>query len=196
MRHATMLVAILAFVPLASGCSSRAAVRQEPLPEPGARVLVWHVIDHDAGTRPAPDEGNLIRLTADSIVLTVGKSESQRAVPLTSVSSLKVWRHRSSVGQRAGLGTAVGLGLGALVGYTMGEDCPSSSSWRDGICIGRETTTLILGMGGAIVGLLAGIVVGVADNGGEWEGVRLDPLRVSLGPQRDGRFGLGASVRF
>ena len=196
MRRATILVAILAFVPLASGCSSRTAVRQQPLPEPGALVRAWYVFDSETGRRRESDEGTLIGLTSDSIVLTFGESENQRAVPLTSVSSVEVWRPNSSVGQSAGIGTLIGLGLGAVIGYSSGEDCPSSSSWRDGICIGRETTTLILGMGGAIVGLLAGIVVGVADNGGEWEGVRLDPLRVSLGPQRDGRFGLGASVRF
>ncbi len=100
MRHATILVALLTFVPLASGCSSRAAVRQQPLPEPGALVRVWYGFDSETGRRRESDEGTLIRLTADSIVLTVGESENQRAVPLTSVSSVEVWRPNSSVGQR------------------------------------------------------------------------------------------------
>ena len=152
MRRATILVAILAFVPLASGCSSRAAVRQQPLPEPGALVRAWYVFDSETGRRRESDEGTLIGLTSDSIVLTFGESENQRAVPLTSVSSVEVWRPNSSVGQRAIQGTLVGLVLGALTGYAVGEDCIGS-------CDETELAVVILGVGGAVVGLLAGVVV-------------------------------------
>ena len=185
-----MLVAILAFVPLASGCSSRAAVRQQPLPEPGALVRAWYVFDSETGRRRESDEGTLIGLTSDSIVLTFGELESQRAVPLTSVSSVEVWRPNSSVGQRAIQGTLVGLVLGAVIGYAASlEDCTD-------FCLETELVVVILGVGGAVVGLLAGVVIGATESGGEWEGVGLDRLRMSLGPQRNGRFGFGASVRF
>jgi hypothetical protein len=48
------------------------------------------------------------------------------------------------------------------------------------------------GLGGALIGAL----IGSASKTDRWQEVPLDRLRVSLGPQRDGRFGLGASVRF
>ena len=79
--------------------------------------------------------------------------------------------------------------LGALTGYAVGEDCIGS-------CDETELAVVILGVGGAVVGLLAGVVVGATEGGGEWEGIGLDRLRMSLGPQRDRRIGLGLSVRF
>ena len=38
--------------------------------------------------------------------------------------------------------------------------------------------------------------LGASTKTDRWREVPLDRVRVSLGPQRDGRFGLGASVRF
>ncbi len=51
---------------------------------------------------------------------------------------------------------------------------------------------------GVVVGALGGAVVGavVGHQDLRWTEVPLDRLHVSLGPQRDGRFGFGASVRF
>jgi hypothetical protein len=46
--------------------------------------------------------------------------------------------------------------------------------------------------GGAAVGL----VVGAFTKTDRWEEVPLDRLRVSIVPQRDGRFALGVSVSF
>jgi hypothetical protein len=44
--------------------------------------------------------------------------------------------------------------------------------------------------------LLGVIIGGFIWKTDRWEEVPLDRLRVSFGPQRDGRFGFGASVRF
>jgi len=41
-----------------------------------------------------------------------------------------------------------------------------------------------------------GAVIGALIKTDRWEEVPLDALRVSFVPQRDGRFGLGMSVRF
>ena len=61
---------------------------------------------------------------------------------------------------------------------------------------GREETAMlgaaIFGFGGVVFGAL----IGASSQTDRWEEVPLDRVRVSLGPQRDGRFGFGASVRF
>ena len=41
-----------------------------------------------------------------------------------------------------------------------------------------------------------GAITGALIKTDHWEDVPLDRVRVSFGPQRDGRFALGASVRF
>ena len=180
MRGSPLLVAVLVFMPLTSGCvrpggpTPMPAVRQQPLPEPGALVRVWYVLDSETGRRRVRDEGTLVRLTADTIVVTVGELENALAAPLASVSTLEVWQHKSRVGQGAGIGMLVGLGLGAVVGYAAGGDSCSSSGF---ICFRRESTAAVGALGGLVVGLLAGVVIGAADSGSEWEEVGLDRLR-------------------
>ncbi len=49
---------------------------------------------------------------------------------------------------------------------------------------------------GLIHELRAGLAVGAVIMTDRWQEVPLDRLRVNLGPQRDGRFGLGLLVRF
>ncbi len=53
---------------------------------------------------------------------------------------------------------------------------------------------------GGVIGGLGGLVtrafIGLEIQTDRWVDVPLDRLRVSVGPQRDGRYGLGASVRF
>lgn len=51
---------------------------------------------------------------------------------------------------------------------------------------------VIFGAAGALLGALIGATMKTE----RWVSVPLDELRVSFGPQRDGRFGFGASVRF
>ncbi len=179
MRGSPLLVAVLVFMSQTSGCvrpggqTPIPAVRQQPLPEPGALVRVWYVFDSETGRRRVRDEGTLVRLTADTIVVTVGELENALAVPLASVSTLEIWQHKSRVGQGARIGMLVGLGLGAVIGYAAGED-----SCRSGfICTRRETTAAVGAIGGLVVGLLAGVVIGAADSGSEWEEVGLDRLR-------------------
>jgi hypothetical protein len=56
------------------------------------------------------------------------------------------------------------------------------------------------GAGAAMIGLMGGALIGASVGTfirtDKWGEVPLDQLRVSLAPQRDGRFGLGLSVAF
>ena len=143
MRHATILVAILAFVPLAS---ATAQVR------PGARV---------------------VQINGDTL-----------SVPVDLVTRLDVsWGRKTNTGTNARIGFLLGGLAGAVIGYASYEECVPQG-WFS--CIGPDFGPEVVGLGGLVVGAIIG---------GSPE-VRLDRLRVSFGLQRDGGFGLGASVRF
>ncbi len=59
-----------------------------------------------------------------------------------------------------------------------------------------EDTALLAALLGGGLGAGVGFLVGNFVMVDSWVDVPLERLRVSLGPQRDGRFGFGASVRF
>ncbi len=110
-------------------------------------------------------------------------------VALMNVTRLDVYMGRKA---QAGAGAVVG-GLVVVVplaimaaalcnGASFG--CPTAGEAAKALLIG--------GAAGAFVGAL----IGAATNTDRWEEVPLDQLRVSFGPQPDGRIALGLSVRF
>ena len=150
MRHATILVAILAFVPLASAtaqeqlASTTRDVRTTTFAAANS-VLVFH-----------PGQG--------------GQGSG--------------WCRRWNPCLRGGaIGLLVGAGVGAVIGLASGDD-------RPGTFLGL--TALEKARIGAVVFGAVGAVIGyvIASSG------KHDRLLVSVGPQRDGRFGLGLSGRF
>ena len=149
MRHATILVAVLAFVPLAS------ATAQEQLRDvrtttfaAANSVLVFH-----------PGQG--------------GQGSG--------------WCRRWNPCVRGGvIGLLVGAGVGAVIGLASGDE-PPDLGCAIFFCRASERVAI-----GAVVVGFVGAVIGYAIAS---SGVH-DRLLVSVGPQRDGRYGLGASVRF
>ena len=111
-----------------------------------------------------------------------------------SVKRLEVVRGRkSNAAMGAGIGLVVGFVAGAVFGYASYEEC---EGWCMFAPAGPEETAMfgaaLFGFGGIVVGAL----IGASSKTDRWQEVPLDRLRVSLGPQRDGRFDFGASVRF
>jgi hypothetical protein len=119
------------------------------------------------------------------------------ALPPDSVTKLDVSRGRkTNTGTGAGIGLLVGGVVGAVIGYASYEECvPRGFSFS---CIGVDPELYALGGGiiGGLVGGGVGALIGASIRTDRWQEVPLDHVRVSVGPQRDGRFGLGASVRF
>ncbi len=152
MRHATILVAILAFVPLAS------ATAQEQL-------------------RDVPTT----TLAADNSVLVFHPGQWGQGPPRSG------WCRRWNPCLRGGaIGFLVGAGVGAVIGLASGDE-PPDPGCAIFFCRSSERVAI-----GAVVFGFVGAVIGyaIASSG------QHDRLLVSVGPQRDGRFGLGASVRF
>ena len=147
MRHATILVAILAFVPLAS------ATAQEQLAS----------ITRDVRTTT---------FAAANSVLVFHPGQGSG------------WCRRWDPCLRGGaIGLLVGAGVGAVIGLASGDD-------PRGTFLGL-TALQKAGIGAVGLGFV-GAVIGyaIASSG------KHDRLFVSVGPQRDGRFGLGLSGRF
>ncbi len=183
MRHATILVAVLAFVPLAS------ATAQVPV-RPGARVRVTGrfcqpVYSNCVLGWPERRVGTFVAWKSDSLVVQSNGDTLQ--VALMNVTRLDVYMGRKG---HAGTGAVVGgLVVGVPLAILLAASC-------DGfICTpasGAAVGLLVV----SAVGAFVGAIVGAPINTDRWEEVPLDQLRVSFVPQRDGRFGLGLSVRF
>ena len=192
MRRAPLLVAILAFMPLAS------ATAQVPV-RPGARVRVTGrfcqpVYSNCVLGRPERHVGTFVAWKSDSLVM---KSKGDiLASPQDSVTRLEVSLSRKSkAGGGALIGAAV-LGIpGVIAGLMISEICIGFGCTQQSL-ENRLGLAVLLGAVGAGTGALIGAVIGSAIRSDRWEGVPLDRLRVQVAPQRDGRFGLGLSVRF
>ena len=194
MRHATILVAILAFVPLAS------ATAQVPV-RPGARVRVaGHFCQPSYSNcvegRPEHRVGTFVAWKADTLV--VQSNGDTLSVPVNLVTRLDVSRGRkTNTAKGAGIGFLLGGLVGAVIVYASYEECVPQGLFS---CIGPNygpgAYALVGGVIGGFGGLVAGALIGSATNTDRWEEVPLDQLRVSFGPQPDGRMALGLLVRF
>ena len=192
-RLSIIPLAVLAVTPFTT-----VTAQDSLLVKPGDRVQVTHdcstsVRRGKTRTECRKDKGTLAAVTADSIVLSVDDRGTELGVPLPSVTLLEVSRgQKSAAGKGAGIGFLVGAGLGAGVGGVFG------AALGEGVCSGGCPAAFagIGALGGGAVGTLIGLGIGAASKSERWEEVPLDQLRVSFVPQRDGRFGLGLSVRF
>ena len=126
-------------------------------------------------------------------------------IPLTSVTRLEVHRGQKTSASTVALWTAIGAGGGAVATYgVVGAFClfkvlvtlgnQGCGGFNDDFIDGVTPLGLV-GIG-AGVGALVGALIGTTRKTDRWVPVQLDQLRVSFVPQRDGRFGLGLSVRF
>ncbi len=126
-------------------------------------------------------DGTLQALAGDTLTI------NSLRVALIWVTGLDIHRGtKSNAGKGAAIGLLVGAGIAVAAGIWFSEAFNGSTQ---GVCetgcISWAVTLALLGAG-----------IGAAIRTDRWEEVPLDQLRVSLGPQRGGRFGVGMSARF
>ena len=92
--------------------------------------------------------------------------------------------HRSTTFDNISEGAGIGLLVGGFLGYFA---CGHAFT-----CNSRAKAAAIF----AAPAVVLGATVGAAASPTIWEEVPVSQLRVSFGPQRDGRLGLGLSVKF
>jgi hypothetical protein len=173
-----MFIAALLSAPF----TSVIAQEQPPPLEPGQRVRVSAPAAFGDDWQVATIEA----LRGDTLVLTIDSLMS--LLPLGVVTRLEASRGRRSNTVAGAVSGGVLLG-GVVLGFGLAFDPP----------IGDRPTTGEVAKGtaiGAVIGAGLGALIGSGIKKDRWEEVPLDQLRVSVVPQRDGRFGLGLSVRF
>ncbi len=181
MRHATVLVAILAFVPVAGATAQL---------RPGERVRVTGhfctpLYSNCGGGRPEHRVGTFVAWKSDTLVVQSNGDTLQ--VALMNVTRLDVYMGRKA---QAGAGAVVG-GLAVVVLLAIAAaTCDASFGCPTA---GEAAKPLLIG---GAAGAFVGASIGAVTNTDRWVEVPLGQLRVSFGPQPDGRIALGLSVRF
>jgi hypothetical protein len=189
MRVVASVLALWASVPLAAV----PAYAQQPV-EVGSRVVVTGICAEEEYAprrvrKVCPkDKGIILAIGPDTLVLQSEETGDSVVMRFGSISRLDLHSGRKSAVLK---GLITGTGVGAVVGAVAGLGCQTGGSFAMNECNALETTAR-----GAAVGAACGILVGLIITTDRWEEVPLDQLRVSLAPQRDGRFGLGLSVAF
>ena len=154
------------------------AAQQPVAPRPGARVRLVSV------RKEVVVEARLVRLAADSVVVTDGRR--QQAYALGGPYRLETVVSRSSnAGRGALFGFLTGGAFGALLGGTSGE-------YGGGFYGGAELGGAVFG----VVGLLVGGLLGAASTSVTWAPVSPDGVRIGLSRPTGGRLGVGASFSF
>jgi hypothetical protein len=162
--------------------------QEQPLRVPsGSRVRVT-VSQRDTGRVV----GVVVRFRSESLVVRTGESKLA-VVPFPSITRLQVSRGRDT--RPVIIGASIGALAGAIVGALAAStpECPP-------LDLSPECFPGVNQAGAALVGAALGALtlglVAKAVGGERWEDIPLDRLRVSVAPQRDGRFAFGASIRF
>jgi len=183
--------ALLACAPVA------AATAQDSLDvRPGVRVRI---------TVPEIElnkaEGTVLGTAGDVMVLEIRRTRRGRSVGvdtlrIASGSVERLYVHRGMKSNAAQGFLYGGLGLGLLSGAALGSACNDASSGflAQDCSFGQGFGTGFVA--GFFVGGILGAVFGAVAKSDRWEEVPLDQLRVSVVPQRDGRFAFRLSVAF
>lgn len=126
----------------------------------------------------------------DDVVIRVGSPATELAVPATSVRRIEVSLGRHG---RGGRGALIGLGAGALGGVLAGLIvCSGGNCESSGITGETGLVSMVLGLGGAVVGTGVGALTGSLIRSERWRTIEFQdlPYGEGLSPEDGIRLGL------
>ena len=183
MRVARVLVSLCAL-------SRVAAAQTAPPPlAKGARVRV--VVPAGTGQPERTVSGGLIRLQGDTVVIRADRSGAPESIVLNGERRLEA----GVMGRRHALeGTALGVGLGALVGAGI-----AVATWKPHECTGlvclwpqdRKEAALYGAVIGVVPWAVLGLIVGIWTRDVRWVRVETTGIRIAVAPR-----GVGLGVAF
>jgi len=183
MRVARVLVSLCAL-------SRVAAAQTAPPPlAKGARVRV--VVPAGTGQPERTVSGGLIRLQGDTVVIRADRSGAPESIVLNGERPLEA----GVMGRRHALeGTALGVGLGALVGAGI-----AVATWKPHECTGlvclwpqdRKEAALYGAVIGVVPWAVLGLIVGIWTRDVRWVRVETTGIRIAVAPR-----GVGLGVAF
>ncbi|HKQ20240.1 MAG TPA: hypothetical protein VJW75_10895 [Candidatus Eisenbacteria bacterium] len=136
--------------------------------------------------------GTLRARRDDDVVIRVGSPATELAVPVNSVRRIEVSLGRHG---RAGRGALIGLGAGALGGALAGLIvCSGGNCESSGITGETGLVTMVLGLGGAVVGTGVGALTGSLIRSERWRTVELHDLPYGEGLSPEGGLRLGLTL--
>lgn len=204
--HLRMLRILLVLAVLCCGAATRLPEAEASLLYAGDRVRLSvttpeliRVLSGDPLSADRLDRdqfvGTLRGRRDDDVVIRVGSPETELAVPVNSVRRVEV-----SLGShgRAGRGALIGLGAGALGGVLAGLIvCAGDNCETSGYDGETGIVSMVLGLGGAVVGTGLGALTGSLIRSERWRTIQLQDLPYGEGlPTEDGlRLGLALPIR-
>jgi hypothetical protein len=181
-RAAALLLGLLAGLPLVGAAQAASALAT------GARVRVKAI-----GSPGAWVQGELVRLTSDSVSILVADNADAVHLPRSSLAQVQV---SQGIHARTGHGALLGLGIGAGIGLGIGLTA-AATRCTTAFCeihVGPDDVlalTAIFGGAGAGIGAL----IGAVSHGERWQRVDWPRVAARLRPALHGRM-LGITLRF
>ena len=195
MRPVILLTTVSILAPFTS-----VIAQEQPPVKPGDQVRIIAA----TGVFNLMGAFTVVAVGADSLV--VRREPNTWSVPSAAITRIEVRRGKSRAVRGALIGGLAGILGGAIIGAASYEEPPPCVPEALFDCTdfglfgpAPDGPTAHAARGaffGAVAGAAIGGLLGFAMKTHRWVPVPLNRLRVSVGPQRDGRFPFGLSVRF
>ena len=172
---------------LAALCGAAASADEGRPPTEGRRVRVTA-----PGFADGSVIGDLVAVEDTRVTLRTAGASEVVAIPRRDVIRLEIGTKRHRRGRAAGIGALVGLGIGAIAGFAVGNDDCGGPDAPFIMCVPRETSAAGVGGAGAALGAALGLLFAPGET--VWETVDPGGLQVSVIPSRRGKSGVGLAL--
>ena len=172
---------------LAALCGAAASADEGRPPTEGRRVRVTA-----PGFAGGTVIGDLIAIEATQVTLHRAGASEVVAIPRRDVTRFEIGTTRRRRGRAASIGALVGLGIGAIAGFAVGNDDCGGPDAPFIMCVPREGSAAGVGVAGAGLGAALGLLFAPGET--VWETVDPGGLQVSVTPSRRGKSGVGLAL--